>query len=146
MLLLWCFPSLLLVVHIQHLRPRRWQRPKTSFKRGLTGRSVDCLIIKVLNVDQVFISSPWMLLIITLQKMNQFSVHYFFLLIYVCMECCRSIQLRVHLLPKCSPKVLRNMVSLFEMILLGILKGTQIVSKNIFVASCSLNLSTTTNR
>jgi hypothetical protein len=41
-----------------------------------------------------------MLLIVTPQNLHQSLVDYF----YLWMECCKSLQLTLHLLPKCSPK------------------------------------------
>jgi hypothetical protein len=78
-----------------------------------------------MNIDYIFILGFYMILIVTPQNMHQSSVDHLFFPIYTWMECCRSLQICVHILPKCSlkgTKELRNMVSLFEMMLLGIKK------------------------
>jgi hypothetical protein len=80
------------------------QIPKVSFKRGLIDKSMGFFVIRVLNVDYISILGLQMLLIVTPQKLNQSLVDYFYLRIYMWMECCISLQLGVHLLPKCSPK------------------------------------------
>jgi hypothetical protein len=63
--------------HIDNIQGKRWKIPKASFKRGLTSRSMDYSIIRVLNVDHIFIPGLWMLLIVTPQKLNQSLVDYF---------------------------------------------------------------------
>lgn len=68
-------------------------RKKTSFKWGLTSRSVDFYIIIVLYLYQIFVPSHWMLLIITPKNLYHPS-----------MECCRPLQLHVYLFPQSSPK------------------------------------------
>jgi hypothetical protein len=65
---------------------------------------MECCVIRVLNVDQIFIPGLSMILIVTSQNLNQSHVDYFCLAIYLWMECYRSLQLQVHLLPKCSAK------------------------------------------
>ena len=58
MLLLWCFlhSSLLSIYNIQGWR---WQIPKVSFKRGLTSKSVDYFIIRVLNIYHPDAGDRW---------------------------------------------------------------------------------------
>jgi hypothetical protein len=63
-----------------------------------------CSIIRVLNIDHIFVTSLWMLLIVTPQKLSQHLIYYFYLPIYMWKECCRSLQLGVHLFPKHNPK------------------------------------------
>ena len=45
-----------------------------------------------------------MILVVTPQKLQQMTSDYFCLPISLWMECCRSPQLHVHLLPQCSPE------------------------------------------
>jgi hypothetical protein len=100
-----------------------------------------------------------MLLIVAPQKMNQSLVDYFFLPICVWMECCRPLEISVHILPQCSLEVIEKYGVPVEMILLCIPKCTRTYLKNKFVSSCPLmiflegmrmhillNLSTTTNK
>ena len=125
---------------------------------GLTSRSVDCYVIRVSNINQIFIPHPWMLQIITSQKLNQYDVPYLYLTVVYGLK---SIDL-FNLVKIFSQSVvegeLRNLVSLFKMMLLGIPKCTQTFSNNICVAYCLLvvffkgmrmhillNMSTTTN-
>jgi len=89
---------------INNIQGRRWKIPKENFKWGLTSKSVDCFFLGVLNVDYIFIPSLQMLLIVSPQNLHQSPPNYFCLSICLWMECCRSLQLSVHLLPKCSPK------------------------------------------
>lgn len=73
-------------------------------KVGLIGRSMDLLIIRILNINQIFILSHCIILIVAHQNLNKLLVDYFFLPIYLWMEWCVSLRLGVHLLPKCSAK------------------------------------------
>ena len=93
--------SLLPICNIQRWR---WQISKTSLKWGLSCRSVGCFVIRMLYIYQIFIPDLRMLLILSPQKLHQSPVDYFCLPICLWMECCRSLQLCVHILPKCSPK------------------------------------------
>lgn len=87
-----------------------WQIPKSSFKWGIIGRSMDHFVIKALNINHFFVLGPWLLLIITPQMLNWCFVHYFCLLIYMWMEIYGSFQLGVYLLANCSPKGFENSI------------------------------------
>jgi hypothetical protein len=95
-------------ISINNIQGRRWKISKETFKRGLTGRSKEFSGIRVLNIDNIFILGLWMLLIIIPPKMHQRIVDYFYLPIYLWMECCISLQLHVHLLLKFSLKIIEK--------------------------------------
>jgi hypothetical protein len=61
-------------------------------------------IIRVSDRDHIFLPEIWMLLIVMPQNMNQCHVDLFFLPIYLWMKHSRSLELGVHVFPKCSPK------------------------------------------
>jgi hypothetical protein len=144
---------------INNIQGKRWKISKASFKRGLTSRSMDYSVIRVLNVDHIFIPGLWMLLIVTPQKLYQILLTtYVFASIYG-WNVVDLFNLVSIFSQSVVQKALRNMVSLSKMMLLGIPKCTQTYSKNMFVSSCPLmvflqgirmhillNLSTTTNR
>ena len=69
-----------------------------------TNKSVNSSVIRVLDVDHIVIPSIQMLLIIAPQNLHQILIDHLCLPIYMWMECCRYLQLSVHILPKCSPK------------------------------------------
>ena len=89
-------------------------------------------------VDHIFIPSIWMLLILAPQKLYQIHVDCFRLSIFLCMECFIPLQHSVHLSQSEAQNLLINLVSLSEMMLLGILKFIQTCLKNTFVASYPL--------
>jgi len=97
--------SLLSIYNIQRWR---WEISKETFKRWLTNRSVDCFIIILLYLDNIFILGLQMLLILTPQNMHQIFIDYFWLRICLWMECCISIQLSAHLLPQCHSKCIER--------------------------------------
>jgi hypothetical protein len=122
-----CFPYSIL--------GRRWKMPKASFKMELTNKSVDCFVIRVLNINKILFQGLSMHMIVTPQKLNQSTIDYLCLPICLWMEICRPLQLGVDLLSKRSPKWLRNMISLYNMMLPSIPKCTNTFSKNMFVDS-----------
>jgi hypothetical protein len=97
-------PSLFLNVH-KKIHWRRWKISKESFKIGLTNRTMDFFVIIVLNVDHIFIHGISMLLIVTPKNPYQHPINYLYVPIYLWMECCRFVQLCVHILQKCNPKI-----------------------------------------
>lgn len=82
----------------------RWKISKNNFKWGLSCRSVDYYVIRMLYIYQIFILGIWMLLVANLQKLHQIPMDYLCLSICLWMECCRSLQLHIHILPQCSSK------------------------------------------
>ena len=93
--------SLLPICNIQRLR---WKIYKTSFKWGLSCRSVDCFFVRKLYIYRIFIPGLHILLVLSPQKLYQSSVDYFYLPICLWMGFCRYIQICVHILPLCSPE------------------------------------------
>lgn len=89
---------------IWNIQKWKWKISKKSFKWGLSYWSVDHSVIRMLCRYQCFIPSLWVLLVVTPQKLHQIHVDYFCLSICLWMECCRSLQLCVHLFPQCSPE------------------------------------------
>lgn len=126
---MWFSPSLFYIVYIQYLKVNV-ENIQTSFKKVYFGRSLHCYVIGPWNVEQILIPSYWMLLIVTSWTLNQCLVHHLCLPIHLWMKSCRSLPLDVHLLSKCSPKALRNNLSLFKIMLLAIWRCTLKLSKN----------------
>jgi hypothetical protein len=150
------FPHSLL--SICNMQGRRRQIPKASFERGPTNRILDFSIIRVLNIDQIFIPGFGLLLIVTPQSYTKVLLT---TSIFPSVWGWNVVNLfnLVSISQSVVQKALRNLVSLSEMMLLGIPKCTQTCSKNMFVDSCPLmvflqgikmhillNLSTTTNK
>ena len=126
---------LFLICNIQRWR---WKISKTSLKWGLSSRSVDFFVVRLLYIYHIFI--------------QVFRCFYLYSL-----RCCTKVLLTTSVCPSvCGWNVvdlfkfvsifsynvvqnaLRNLVSLSEMMFLGIQKCTQTYPKNKFVASCPL--------
>ena len=93
------------LLSIDNIQGWRWKIPKESFKKGLASRIMDCYVVRVLNVDNIFILCVLMLLIVTPQMLYQSPIDYLYFPIYLWIECCISIQHHVYILPKCILKV-----------------------------------------
>lgn len=117
---------------IWNIQRWRWKISKTIFIWGLTSRSVDFSIIRVLYIDYIFIPSLQMLLIITPWKSHQILLDYFSFPIYLWMECCRPLQLHVHILPQYSEKFIEEPCVPIWNMLLGIPKCTHTSKNQVF--------------
>jgi len=120
---------------------------------------VDCSIIRVFYIDHVFILGFKVILIVSLKRCTKVLLTTFVFLYVHRWNVVDLLNLVSMFSQSVVQKALRNLVSMFEMMLLSIPKCIQTCSKNMFVASCPLlvflqgirmhillNLSTITNK
>jgi hypothetical protein len=91
------------IIHTQYQMVKEVSNQNRSERRFVGGR-MECSIVGVLNVNQLFIPCLWMFSIVTSQQLYQCLVNNLCLSISLGMECSGIPQLGIHSLPKHCPK------------------------------------------